>query len=242
MKGDKVKGALYDTTEAFLFTDSRSSIFRCDYISFPVGSLIMATTNPAKVVGNDRYLHYCRLSTPKLGVFSVLHDAADDHALGEALVRLPLDRRSLWTTQDQLGKIPFPVLSRLASVAGKNRMLADHEEIQADVTVKDFSFNELKLNVNVRGETGRPYLLYYADAYHPFWKAFVNGVESPVIRANIGYKATVIPSGRSEVVFRFGHPFFIISLFCLLLFCLGALIFSGYLFWKDVWLFKGPGI
>ena len=218
---------VYDTAEAFLFTDSFASAFRGDFISAPVNSLF-AGKRPSKEDGNDFSLRYYRLSAPKLGVFSSLHYAADNYSLAKILDRPSQNNRTLWTTRDQLDKIPGQALGGLG------------EEIPAGITVKDFSFNELKLDVHAPGPPGRPYFLYYADAYHPFWKAFVNGKESPVMVANIGYKATVIPGGHSEVVFRFGHPFFIISISCLLLLCLGVMIFSGYLFWKDIWLFKDP--
>lgn len=235
---EALRYAQYDTTESFLFTDSFRSIFRGDFISVPVGSLNFAVAKAGKGARNNLYSRYFELSTPKLGVFFALHYAADNFSLAKTFDRPSLDGRTLWTTRDQLDKIPAPVLANLVRPVEKNLISPDGEEISAGISVKDFSFNELKLEVNASGPAGRPYLLYYADAYHPFWKAFVNGKESPVIRANIGYKATVIPSGHSEVVFRFGHPFFIISISCFLLLCLGVMILSGYLFWKDLWLSK----
>lgn len=51
-------------------------------------------------------------------------------------------------------------------------------------------------------------VLYWADAYDRRWRAFVNGQESSVFRANINFKAVVVPPGRSEVRFEYAPTLF----------------------------------
>jgi hypothetical protein len=45
--------------------------------------------------------------------------------------------------------------------------------------------------------------LYYADAYHPGWKALVDGKPARVFQANIGFKAVHVPKGTEKVTFYF---------------------------------------
>ncbi len=66
-----------------------------------------------------------------------------------------------------------------------------------EISVKFFSFNELAAEVNVIPPGGA--WLYYADAYHPGWKAWINGKRVPVARANLGFKALRLEAGRQNV-------------------------------------------
>ena len=75
-----------------------------------------------------------------------------------------------------------------------------------DVKVTFFSANVVKVAVTADS----PGWLFYADAYHPAWKATVasppgvsRNVNAKVVRANLGFKAVRVPAGTSEVVFYF---------------------------------------
>ena len=72
----------------------------------------------------------------------------------------------------------------------------------AEIAVASFSFDELRLRVANPGAGTS--VLYYADAWHPGWRACVNGANAPVLCANIGYKAVRVPPGHSDVVLMFG--------------------------------------
>lgn len=47
-------------------------------------------------------------------------------------------------------------------------------------------------------------LLVFTDAYYPGWRAYLDGSETPILRANDAFKAVVVPPGthRVEFVFR----------------------------------------
>ena len=42
-----------------------------------------------------------------------------------------------------------------------------------------------------------------SDTYYPGWRAFVDGVERPILRANHVFRAVVVPAGAQEVVFSY---------------------------------------
>ncbi len=84
--------------------------------------------------------------------------------------------------------------------------------------------NHLSLHV----DSDRPALLVLAENWFPAWKATVNGVEAPVLRANHTLRAIPVPEGESEVALtyssaslRFG---LLVSLLSLLILGTGALL------------------
>jgi hypothetical protein len=83
-----------------------------------------------------------------------------------------------------------------------NAPRANDRLAHGSVVVRAFTFDSLRLNVF--NPSNGSAVLYYADAWDPGWRAFVNGVPSPIIRTNLGFKSVIVPSGRSEVRFVFG--------------------------------------
>jgi hypothetical protein len=52
-------------------------------------------------------------------------------------------------------------------------------------------------------EAGRNTLLYLSDTYYPGWRAYVDGRETKIYRANLAFRAIEVPEGRHTVVFRY---------------------------------------
>jgi hypothetical protein len=80
------------------------------------------------------------------------------------------------------------------------------------VRVREFSANRLVADVML--PPGGPAWLVYADAFHPGWRATVNGQPAPVVEANLVSKAVRVPEGTSTVCLTFNG---------------GARSFGGYL-------------
>lgn len=70
-----------------------------------------------------------------------------------------------------------------------------------EVSVISFSFNELVVRARVSKASGA--WLYYADTYHPGWKAWMDGEEVPIYRANLAFKAIQLAPGTHTVCFRY---------------------------------------
>ena len=42
-----------------------------------------------------------------------------------------------------------------------------------------------------------------SDAFYPGWRAYVDGVEQPILRGNLMFRVVQVPEGQHDVVFRF---------------------------------------
>ena len=76
-------------------------------------------------------------------------------------------------------------------------------------------------------ETDRPGMLFVSDAYYPGWKAWIDGVETKIYRANYAFRAIEVPSGKHLIKFIYQPKSFSnglkisgISLIILIVFCL----------------------
>ena len=68
--------------------------------------------------------------------------------------------------------------------------------------IVEFTANRLALEV----ESSAPGLLVLSEAYHPGWRARVNGEARPVLPADCVLRAVPIPVGASRVDFEFTDP------------------------------------
>jgi hypothetical protein len=57
--------------------------------------------------------------------------------------------------------------------------------------------------VVVRADAAEPRVLVLTDSFFPGWRATVDGVEVPILRANYLFRAVVVPAGTHEVVFEY---------------------------------------
>jgi hypothetical protein len=80
----------------------------------------------------------------------------------------------------------------------------DDRDVLGAVAVEDFSSNRIRMAVDVEGQ--EPAWLVYADAWHPGWKASIDQQDTPIARANLGFKAVAVEPGRHIVEFVYRDP------------------------------------
>lgn len=54
--------------------------------------------------------------------------------------------------------------------------------------------------------------LYLSDTYYPGWRAYVDGKETKIYRANLAFRAVEVPKGRHTVVFKYVPMSFYVGL------------------------------
>ena len=57
--------------------------------------------------------------------------------------------------------------------------------------------------VAVHVTTPQESFLVLSDAFYPGWRAYVDGVEQPILRGNLMFRVVQVPEGQHDVVFRF---------------------------------------
>lgn len=74
-----------------------------------------------------------------------------------------------------------------------------------DIRLTDYAPNALSYT----SESEEGGLAVFSEIYYPNgWKAFVDGQQTPVLRANYMLRAIEIPAGRHEITFRYDPPVF----------------------------------
>jgi len=56
--------------------------------------------------------------------------------------------------------------------------------------------------------TNTPGFLFLSDNYYPGWKAFVDGKETKIYRADYSFRAVPVPQGEHQLIFRYDPPSF----------------------------------
>jgi hypothetical protein len=226
LQGEVTRGTQYWTNHAFLFTDEAGSSFRMDSWLRPIDQLMKmywgAPLEDASALPPEIDLGHMRFPVDRPGAGEVAGVTADKirffasaYAVGS-----PADLVPLMTDGSYAGNVLFvlplegPLASnfpqdndpqRAARWASERPLSADESRpLQYQVT--RFDANTLTMKVNNPGKAAS--WMYYADAWHPSWKASVNGRMVPVYRANMAYKAIPIEGGENLVEFRFGSRLF----------------------------------
>jgi hypothetical protein len=91
----------------------------------------------------------------------------------------------------------------------RRTVLLDHAPAQSaqasprlpDGTAEIVSYKNTEVSVDVRAPSGGFLLL--SDIWHPWWRAEVDGKDTPILRADVLLRAVQLTPGRHRVAFRF---------------------------------------
>jgi hypothetical protein len=78
---------------------------------------------------------------------------------------------------------------------------ADPADTTSPGRVTDTTYDGNVITVDV--DAARPALLVHAENWFPYWHAFVDGKEEPILRAYGTLRAVAVAPGHHEIVFRF---------------------------------------
>jgi hypothetical protein len=74
----------------------------------------------------------------------------------------------------------------------------------ADGSARILSYRNTEIAISVDAPGGG--ILVLNDVWHPWWRATIDGKPADILKANVLFRAVVVPPGRHEVRFSF-HPF-----------------------------------
>lgn len=98
---------------------------------------------------------------------------------------------------ERLSDLDFDPLKR--AVVYEDLPLHATSPLQAKVDIERYG----NTMVNLRAQTNSESILILADSYYPGWKAFLNGRETKIFRANHFYRAVFLPEGTHRIEFLY---------------------------------------
>ncbi|HEV2358060.1 MAG TPA: hypothetical protein VGZ23_10690 [bacterium] len=216
------RGTLYNTIEPFVGVDPCRSVFRVDYWFPGVDTFYRAATGmplhdlntlpdgyvPRLIsfpIGDKRVEKAIGCEFPKLQLFSTVTVIREEREMA----RFMYDPR-------YTGDLLLASGRDYASYLGQNRGAEPAEVADDQAGVRPGANTRVGGRVRVLRATANtvvvrtalprgagPSWLYFADAWHPFWYAQVNGIAAPILRANFGFKAVRVPGGTAIVQFAY---------------------------------------
>ncbi|MEK7518272.1 MAG: YfhO family protein, partial [Patescibacteria group bacterium] len=93
---------------------------------------------------------------------------------------------------------------------------------QDEVSIVDYRNNSITLSVN----TDRPKILVLSETYYPGWKAYVDGQEKKILKANFAFRAIPLSAGQHEIEFIYDPWTFKIGLYITLATIISLLSFG----------------
>ncbi|MCK4543688.1 MAG: hypothetical protein KAU17_15765 [Spirochaetales bacterium] len=221
-------GVLYWSSESFFFFDACSSIFRVDhhlngindyYHTYNDKFLPFNIEQPLSE--NKAFLKIMGCNSPKLQTFKNMYYVDKP----ENYMKNLLYKGDVLFTDTKNGNSVIIKIDK----DDVDQILSTNERIEIPIHVKEFSANQI--NIELNNNFNEPVVLHYADGYHKYWKAFVNGKEEKIYKSNKAFKAIIIPPGKAEVEFIFREPKVIWAMyFFIFLGLCGVLIVCYYAF------------
>lgn len=105
--------------------------------------------------------------------------------------------------EEEFGKIffsqDFDLSKTILLERDYGKLVTNSDQFRGNVVVKEYKTNNIVFATNAPGNR----ILFLSDTYYPGWKAFVDGKETKIYRANYAFRAVAIPQGSHAVTFTF---------------------------------------
>ncbi len=129
-------------------------------------------------------------------------------------------------------KEPVEVVKRMSGsgfaplqevILGESFPIVNNGAFQADAEIVDYAnqFVTIRASLNASG------LLILADSFYPGWRAYVDGREENILRANLFFRAVPLTAGEHTVEFRYEPLSFTLGCLLSLLTSIGILLWYG---------------
>lgn len=101
------------------------------------------------------------------------------------------------------------------------KLIKNNIKLTSSIAISKYNENNLEINT----DTNKDSLLVLTDNYYPGWKAFIDGKEAQIYRANYTFRAISLPEGKHDITFKYEPKSLSngLILSCLSILILGAL-------------------
>lgn len=168
-----------------------------------------------------RYFNYefFGVEHPKLFITKNVKVVPDDSVITSMAENIDgyISKNMVFIAESDFAKSRIIFADDSGSAIAGTRELADtikayHEPASKSAALPDddsyvsvMTYSSGKLSANVKSSAGAH--LVYLQNYDDDWRAFVNGMEAPILRVNYNFQAVRLPGGKSVVEFRFESPY-----------------------------------
>ena len=111
-----------------------------------------------------------------------------------------------WEILDRLSKESFDPFRSV--ILDRPLSIPPQDHFQAQAQIVSYKNNTVVIQSRLNG----PGILILADSFYPGWRAYVDGQETEIMRANFLFRAVLLPAGEHLVVFRYQPRSFAIGL------------------------------
>ncbi|MBI5613386.1 YfhO family protein [Candidatus Gottesmanbacteria bacterium] len=91
----------------------------------------------------------------------------------------------------------------------EERLPVDVHKGEGVAKLREYKENDMTFDI----DTKTPKLFYLSDTYDPGWKAYIDGHEAKIYRANYNYRAVLVPAGVSVLHFEYVPKNFIYGVY-----------------------------
>lgn len=165
-------------------------------LSYPVDNENFGLKKHEKVNDKNTYLYYYRGYPGRFLFFNRVHFVDDDQKVMLKMIDQKSDFRK----------------ELIITLPGARESLLVKKPIKGTGHLVSYHSNRIVLTSETDGDG----FLYLSDTYYPGWRAYVDGKETKIYRANLAFRAIEVPAGRHTVVFRYVPVAFYLGL-CLTL-------------------------
>ncbi|MCX7816186.1 MAG: hypothetical protein N2317_01575 [Syntrophales bacterium] len=194
-------GAYYWNSDQFFYFDPCSSIFRVDhrlinidryYIAYNEKFLPLNIEQP--IPSHPAFLKIMGCNSPKIQFFENIYSSPKV----EYLIADTKYQGDILLTDTETKNVQNPINQLDDNISST---LLKNERLDIPYKVVKFSANHIEMEISNNYQ--RPIIMHYADAFHKYWKAYVNGRETTIYCTNLGFKGIVVPPGNSTIDFIF---------------------------------------
>jgi hypothetical protein len=209
-------GAFFNwSTHAFLFKDELGNPFRTDHWLLPLDNYMRAYLRPIHDLSIDPHrsvydgykFEFPQVHPAILKISGVTEDKIQFFSQANVVSYGDTIASKITNANykgDMIFLSPLEKNKKISSVNSSNLSendLSSNKRLHLSYEVKRFDSNNLEITTNT-GDLESAWLLY-SDVWHPFWRATVNGKETPVYKANLAYKAVKLEKGFNKIHFYF---------------------------------------
>jgi hypothetical protein len=113
------------------------------------------------------------------------------------------------SSEDQLGRLIDPTFTQKSKILiEKDPGIDKGKTVASEVTYTKYDYQQSEITVKTQSNG----ILFVSDSWFPGWKAFIDGKETEILKADYAFRGVVVPQGNHTIKFTYLPDSFVIGL------------------------------